>query len=108
MNEYFTWGFIATYAGAVLAVTLVTQFIKGIGFIDRIPTRITAYAVAFVLMTAAMFFTGSFSWDNLALTAVNAILVAIAANGAHDALAEKKPEPAEDTPPDSTAPPDEN
>ena len=89
MNEFFTWSFIATYAGAVLAVTLITQFVKGIGFIDKIPTRITAYIVALIVMIAAMFFTGSFSWSNLAITFINAVLVALAANGTHDAIAER-------------------
>ncbi len=109
MNEYFTWEAIATYAGAVLAVTLITQFIKGIGFIDKIPTRITAYVVAVVVMTAAMFFTGSFSWANLVLNFINAVIVALAANGAHDALAEKTNNKlsAENEQPENTAPPDE-
>lgn len=89
MNEFFTWSFIATYAGAVLAVTLITQFVKGIGFIDKIPTRITAYIVALIVMIAAMFFTGSFSWSNLAITFINAVLVALAANGTHDAIADR-------------------
>ena len=92
MNEFFTWSFIATYAGAVLAVTLITQFVKGIGFIDKIPTRITAYIVALIVMIAAMFFTGSFSWSNLAITFINAVLVALAANGTHDAIAERREE----------------
>lgn len=109
MNEYFSWAYIATYAGAVLAVTLITQFVKGVGFIDRIPTRFTAYIIAVIVMLGAMFFTGSFSWPNFALTFVNAFIVALAANGAHDALAEHIDKPAAaGAPPESTAPPDEN
>ncbi len=50
MNEFFTWTMLATYAGATLVTTLITQLIKGIGFIDRIPTRLTAYAVALVVL----------------------------------------------------------
>lgn len=88
MSEYFTWAMLATYSGAILAVALITQFIKGLGFIDRIPTRVTAYFVAVVVMIAALIFTGSFSWSGLALTFINAVVVSLAANGTHDALAE--------------------
>ena len=42
-NEFFTWAVLLTYAGATLATSLVTQLIKGVGFIDKIPTRLTSY-----------------------------------------------------------------
>ena len=42
MNEFFTWAVLLTYAGATLATSLITQLIKGLGFIDKIPTRITS------------------------------------------------------------------
>ena len=47
-NEFFTWAVLLTYAGATLATSLITQLIKGLGFIDKIPTRITSYAIALV------------------------------------------------------------
>ena len=89
MQEYFTWELIATYTGAILAVAVITQFIKGLGFIKKIPTRVTAYVVAVVIMIAALFFTGTFTWSAFAITFVNAIVVALAANGTHDALDER-------------------
>ena len=108
MNEFLSWNMLSSYAGVVLAVTLITELIKGVGFIDKIPTRITAYVVAVAVMTAALFFTGSFSWANLVLNLINAVIVALAANGAHDALAEKdKPKNALEDKPENTAPPDE-
>ena len=48
MEEFFTWSALGTYAGATLAVTLITQLVKGIGWIERIPTRITSYVVALI------------------------------------------------------------
>ena len=89
MNEFFTWAILATYAGATLATTLVTQLLKGIGFIDRIPTRIFSYAVALILLIAATFFTGGLTWDAAALCVVNAVVVSLAANGAFDAVSMK-------------------
>ena len=90
MNEFFTWTTLMTYAGATLATTLVTQLLKGIGFIDRIPTRIFSYVVALIILLAATFFTGAMTWNTAALCVVNAVVVSLAANGAFDAVANDK------------------
>ena len=87
MNEFFTWTTLATYAGATAAVGLITQLIKGLGFIDKIPTRITSYAIALVVLLAATFFTGGLTLEAGALCVINAVVVSLAANGAYDALA---------------------
>ena len=86
MNDFLTWDMLSTYAGAVLAVTLVTQYVKGVGFVDRLPTRFVSYVVAVILMLAAMLFTGGFTWSAFALTFVNGVVVSLAANGAYDGL----------------------
>lgn len=87
MNEFFTWTTLATYAGATLATSLITQLIKGLGFIDKIPTRITSYAIALVVLIAATFFTGGLTLEAGALCVINAVVVSLAANGAYDAVA---------------------
>ncbi len=92
MQEFFTWTMLATYAGATLATTLITQLIKGIGFIDRIPTRLTAYAVALVVLVVATIFAGEVTVSSIALCVVNAVVVALAANGGYDAVSGKKTE----------------
>ena len=90
MNEFFTWTTLATYAGATLATSLITQLIKGLGFIDKIPTRITSYAIALVVLVAATFFSGGLTLEAGALCVINAVVVSLAANGAYDAVARKK------------------
>ena len=71
---------------------LVTQLIKGIGVIDKIPTRIVAYIIALVVLLAANYFNGSLTASTGCLCAVNAAVVAFAAYGAHDTIAEvRKP-----------------
>ena len=87
MNEFFTWTTLATYAGATAAVGLITQLFKGLAFIDKIPTRITSYAIALVVLRAATFFTGGLTLEAGALCVINAVVVSLAANGAYDALA---------------------
>ena len=90
MNEFFTWTTLATYAGATLATSLITQLIKGLGCIDKIPTRITSYAIALVVLVAATFFTGGLTLEAGALCVINAVVVSLAANGAYDAVARNK------------------
>ena len=82
MNEFFTWTTLATYAGATAAVGLITQLFKGVGFIDKIHTRITRYAIALVVLLAATFFTGGLTLEGGALCVINAVVVSLAANGA--------------------------
>ncbi len=89
MNEFFTWANLATYAGATLATNLITQLIKGVGFIANIPTRITSYVIAVVILFAATLFTGAFSLEAAALCLINAVVVSLASNGAFDAVSGK-------------------
>lgn len=93
MNEYFTWELLASYTGAILAVALITQFVKNLGFIKKIPTRVTSYVVALIIMILALIFTGNFTWGGAVLTIINAVVVSLASNGTRDALAlERKKE----------------
>lgn len=89
MNEFFTWETLVTYAGATAATTLITQIFKGVGFIEKIPTRIFSYAIALIVLLGATFFTSGLTWQNAALCVINAVVVSLASNGAFDALAEK-------------------
>lgn len=86
MNEFFTWASLGTYAGAVLATTIITQLLKGISFIDKMPTRIFSYIVAAAVLLAATIFGGEITVSAVALCFVNAAVVSLAANGAFDAL----------------------
>jgi len=88
MQEFFTWTMLGTYAGAVLATTLVTQLFKGVTLIEQIPTRIFSYIVALVLLLAAQFFTGSWTVPEAALCLLNAVIVSLAANGSFEAAAQ--------------------
>lgn len=86
MNDFFTWNMLATYSGAILAVTIITQFVKGIGFIDRIPTRFVSWVVAVVVLILAQLFTQALTWSSAALTLINAVVVSLASNGTYDAI----------------------
>lgn len=84
--EFFTWEMLATYAGAVLATTLIVQLTKGIGFIDRLPTRIYSYFIAVIVLVLAALFTNTLTWQQAVLCLINAVVVSLAANGTFDAV----------------------
>ncbi len=84
MGEFFTWGALGTYAGALLATTLITQLFKGVTVISKIPTRIFSYAVAFVVLVLSRLFTEQIDLSAIALCLINAAVVSLASNGAYD------------------------
>lgn len=84
MEELFTWSALATYAGATLATTFVTQLLKGLSFIDKIPTRLFSYFVALIILLGATFFAGGLTLGTGMLCVINAAVVSLASNGAFD------------------------
>lgn len=86
MNSFFNGEMLLTCSGATLAVTLITQLLKGIAFVERLPTRLVSYAAALAVMCAAYASAGVFRWQELILMPVNAVVVALAANGSYDAM----------------------
>ena len=89
MNEFFTWAALGTCAGATLVVTLITQLLKDLDFIKKIPTRLFSYGVAVVVLFLAAVFSGNLTIDNAVLCLINGVVVSLASNGAFDAVAKK-------------------
>lgn len=85
-NSFFTWQALMSYSGATLATTLVTQFLKSIPLLEKVRTRLLSYVIAILIMALATIFTQGFSWSGFAMTFVNAVVVALASNGAFDAI----------------------
>ena len=86
MEEFFTWQYIATLGGATVLTTLVTQFVKKISWLQKIPTQVIAYLIAVIAMETANYFTNGLDVSTALLTLLNAILVTAAANGTYDDL----------------------
>ena len=84
-TDPFSWAQLATIAGATLATLLIVQLLKlPIDRIWKIPTRIIVYIIALILLEAATYFTDGLTWSTGILTAINAIIVALAAMGAYE------------------------
>ena len=89
-ERFFTWGDLVTYGGAVMAVLIITEFTKGLPFVRRIPTRLWAYLVALVLLTAATVFTADkVRAEDVLLCLVNGVIVAMAAVGSYHSVQEQ-------------------
>ena len=86
-EEFFTWEYLGTYAGATIAVMLFVQFTKELPGIKSIPTRLWAYVIAAVLMVLSTVFTVSpITPSIILLCLINAVIVAMAACGEYDTL----------------------
>lgn len=87
MNDFFTWSMLATYAGATAATVLFTQLLKGVGVIEKIPTKIFSYVIALIVLVLSQVFIGNFSAQGIALCFFNAGVVALAAQGGYELIA---------------------
>jgi len=110
-TDPFTWEQLATIAGATVATLLIVQLLKlPLDKVRKIPTRIVAYVIALIVMLAATYFTVGLGWSNGLLSAMNAVIVALAAMGAYevtfrnvdDGKREAYEEPEEETEEDPT------
>ena len=83
MSEFVTWEALGGYAGAVMMVTLITQFLKGTP-LGKWNSQLVAYVIAVVLLIGAEIF------GRQPVTVQGAVIVALAANGMYDAAAKGK------------------
>lgn len=84
--EFFDWNMLGTYAGAVMAVGVITEITKDIPLIKKIPTLAWSYLLALVVLLAAMLFGEGFTIDGAGLAVFNAAVVSLAANGGYEAI----------------------
>lgn len=82
--QFFTWAELATYAGALAATMFITQLLKGVGFIDRIPTRLFSFIVALIVLVVSNIFIGGFTAQTALLCIVNAAVISLSGNGVYD------------------------
>ena len=90
-ETFFTWADLASYAGATMAVLIITQFTKELPGIVKIPTRIWAYILSVVILILGTVFTVSpITPSAILLCLINAVLVAMAAIGGYHTVADVK------------------
>ena len=90
----YDWTVLASVTGATAFTLLIVQFIKApLDKLWHIPTRVVVYVIAFATLLIAQVFTVGFTFDGLALTAVNAVIAGSAAMGAYEMTFAKSDKP---------------
>jgi len=97
-SDPFTWAQLATVAGATAAVLLIVQLLKlPLDKVWKIPTRAVVYVISLAILLLATIFTEGITLQTGLLTALNAVIVALAAMGSYEVtfrkLDEKKLQP---------------
>lgn len=90
MEQFLTWEMISDYVTFVGIVFSIVAFTKNAWVINKIPTRLWSFVVAFLLLIVTNIHSNSFEWFNLIIYAINAIIISSSANGIADANAQKR------------------
>lgn len=84
-TDPFTWGQLATILGATTAVVLIVQAFKfPLDKVWKIPTRVLVYFISLIILLLATYFTEGLTVQSALLTALNAVIVMLAAWGAYE------------------------
>jgi len=90
MNEYLSLESIGTFAGMVVAINLIVQFLKPLlDKVKKIPTRYLVWAIAVIVSTAYQAITGTFTAAVIYLLLLNSILLTLTAMGSYEATIKK-------------------
>lgn len=84
--NFFDWTFLGSFAGALAAVVLITEMVKNVAFLKKIPTQIVSWVLAVGVLILAQFFTDALTAESAVLALLNGAMVSLAANGGYAAL----------------------
>lgn len=86
MNNFVTWSYLATFAGTLVMVLILTQLTKDIKFVKKVPTQLWSYVLALVVLYLSTYFTGKLTPDMAFLILFNAAIISLSANGGFQAI----------------------
>lgn len=84
--NFFDWTFLGSFAGALAAVALITEMVKNVAFLKKIPTQIVSWVLAVGVLILAQFFSDALTAESAVLALLNGAMVSLAANGGYAAL----------------------
>ena len=83
--QAYSWEMLGTMAGATAATLMIVQLIKApLDRLWKLPTRLVAYGVAFLLLLLAQYFSNGLTAEGVLLAAVNAVIAALSAYGSYE------------------------
>lgn len=86
-SSFFTWAMLGTYAGCLAATLIVTQFTKPL-WPQKWKTQFLSYIVAVAILILANWFLGTLDAQSAVICVLNAIVIALAANGGYSNIKE--------------------
>lgn len=86
LTQFISWEVLGTYGGALIMVGLLTQLIKGHGFVKKIPTQLLTYILSVIVLVLAEVFTGAIEIGAIVQTLFNAVIISIASNGGYNLI----------------------
>lgn len=90
MNEYITLEFIGTFAGMVVVINLLVQFLKPlIDKIKKIHTRYVVWLIAIILSFVLQGITGTFTASIVFTLILNSVLLTLTAMGSYEVAIKK-------------------
>ena len=90
MNDFLTWEILLTFSGLVSTVYMVVEFTKEIPLIKKIPTRYWSWIVALILLVITSLVLSKFSYKDIILYLLNAMVISLSSNGLSDFNKSKK------------------
>ncbi len=85
MDEYFTLESMGTFAGMVVVLTVIVQFLKPLlDKIVKIPTRYVVWIIAIAISTAYEAIAGSFTGESILLLLLNSVVLTMASMGTYE------------------------
>lgn len=81
-NDFLSVDYVASYLGSIVVIMLVTQFVKELPWIAKLPTKYLVFIVALVHLM--IFVRPVYTLEAVALTLINALLLTLTATGGYD------------------------
>ncbi len=89
MNELLSWASLSSLTGATAATAVITEELKELPFIKRIPSRLLSVIIAVLIMELSLIFTDGVSISGVILQLFNGVFVSLSANGTYDMMKPK-------------------
>ena len=90
MNDYITLAYLGTFAGMIVVINILVQFLKPlIDKITKFPTRYVVWVISIILSITVQALTGIFTAETIVLLLLNSIVLTLAAMGSYEAAVVK-------------------
>lgn len=86
-NDFLSVDYVTSYLGSIVVIMLITQFVKELPLISKLPTKYLVFIIALVHLM--IFVRPELVLEAIALTLINALLLTLTATGGYDFAVKK-------------------